>query len=72
MTKALTPAQRQKRHRERGRVVSVTLTCPLAIAALARIQAEYGSVRVGLEALLRGDAPADPLPPIKGVRNGRA
>lgn len=52
--KPLTPAQRQKRHRERGRMLSVVLTCPEAIAALAALQGQHGgSVKLAVEAALR-------------------
>jgi len=52
--KPLTPAQRQKRHRDTGRAVTVILTCPVAIAALVALQAEMGgSVKLAVEAALR-------------------
>jgi len=52
--KPLTPAQRQKRHRDTGRSITVVLTCPVAIAALAALQAEHGgSVKLAVEAALK-------------------
>jgi hypothetical protein len=53
MPKPLTPAQRQKRHRDTGRSITVVLTCPVAIAALVALQAELGSVKLAVEAALR-------------------
>lgn len=53
-TKPLTPAQRQKRHRETGKPVAVVITCPVALASLAALQAEHGgSVKLAMEAALR-------------------
>lgn len=52
--KPLTPAERQKRHRDTGRAVAVVITCPVALASLAALQAEHGgSVKLAIEAALR-------------------
>ena len=52
--KPLTPAQRQKRHRDTGRAIAVVITCPVALAALAALQVEHGdSVKLAIEAALR-------------------
>jgi hypothetical protein len=64
--KPLTPAQRQKRHRDTGRSITVVLTCPVAIAALESIQRIVGgSTKAAIESALRAARlDADDGPPI--------
>ncbi len=47
-----TAAARMKRARGRGQTITCTLTCPDAIAALGRLQAQHGSIRAAIEAVL--------------------